>query len=64
MFLALAKPYGGIWLIVVGEVLYQLVSKTLCMEFHDIFCIHLLFHQFNVEVKGDVKQWFTEFELF
>jgi hypothetical protein len=52
MLLALAKPYGGIWLIVVGEVLYRLVGKTLCTQFRDIFYIHLLFHQFGVVVKG------------
>lgn len=52
MLLALAKPYIGIRLITMGEVLYQLVNRTLCMQFRDSFCIHLSFHQFGVAVRG------------
>jgi len=29
---ALAKPLGGIKLIAMGEVLYQVVNKTLCFK--------------------------------
>jgi hypothetical protein len=50
--LALAKPFGGIQLIVVGEVLYRSVNKVLFLHFHDTFFIHLLFHQFGVAIKG------------
>jgi hypothetical protein len=64
MLLALAKPYISIRSIAVGEVLYQLVSRTLCMQFCDSFYIHLSFHQFGVVVKGGVKHWFMVFELF
>ncbi len=35
--LLLVKPFGGIWPIVISEILYQLVSKTLCLQFHDAF---------------------------
>ncbi len=50
--LALAKPFGGIQLIVMGEVLYWLVSRTLFLQFHDTFFIHLLLHQFGVAIRG------------
>jgi hypothetical protein len=50
--LALAKSFEGIHLIVVGEVLYQLVNKTLFLQFCDTFFIHLLFHHFSMANKG------------
>jgi hypothetical protein len=50
--LVLAKPFGGIQLIVVGEVLYWLVNRALFLQFHDAFFIHLLFHQFGVAIRG------------
>ncbi len=50
--LALAKPFGSIQLIIVGEILYWLVSRTLCLQFCDTFFIHLSLHQFGVVVKG------------
>jgi len=49
--LALAKPFGGIQLIVVGEVLYQLVSRFLFLQFHDTFFVHLLLHFYNMAFK-------------
>ncbi len=35
----------------VGEVLYQFVSKGLCVQFNDVFFTHLLVHQFEVVVR-------------
>jgi hypothetical protein len=29
--LALAKPFGGIWPLAIGKVIYQLVNKTFCL---------------------------------
>jgi hypothetical protein len=43
-FLALAKPFKGIWPIVIGEVLYQLINKNLCFQFHKTFLAHLSPH--------------------
>ncbi len=42
--LALAKSFGGIHLIAMGEVFYQPVSMVLCLQFHDNFasqCCHI-----------------------
>jgi hypothetical protein len=52
MFLALVKLYGGICPIVVGEAFYQLVSKVLCLQFHDAFIFHLSPYEFRVMIKG------------
>jgi len=35
--LASAKPFQNIWLIIAGEILYQLVNRALCLQFHDFF---------------------------
>ncbi len=43
---ALAKPSKSIWLIVVREVLYWLVNKTLYLQFHDFFERPYLFCSF------------------
>jgi hypothetical protein len=53
--LALAKSLKSIWLILVGGILYQLVNKALCLYFHDIFFVDLLFHQFNMAIKEGAK---------
>jgi hypothetical protein len=53
--LALVKPFRGIRPIVVGEVFYRLMSRTLCFQFHDAFVVHLCPHQFGVTVKGGYK---------
>ncbi len=50
--LALAKPSGSIQLIIVGEILYWLVSRALSLQFCDTFFTHLSLHQFGVVVKG------------
>jgi hypothetical protein len=42
--LALAKFFGGIQQIAMGEILYWLVSKVLCLYFHDIFLTHMSPH--------------------
>jgi hypothetical protein len=42
--LALAKPLGGIQPIVDGEVLYRLVNRDLCLQFHDMYFSHMLSH--------------------
>jgi hypothetical protein len=54
-FLALAKPFGGIKLIVVGEVFYCLVSIALCFQLQDVFSFHLSPHQFGVVIRGGCK---------
>jgi hypothetical protein len=40
----LAKRLGGIKPITMGEVLYQLVNKALCLQLWYVFSYHLLFH--------------------
>jgi hypothetical protein len=54
--LASAKPFKNIQLITMGEILYRLMNKTLCLQFHDFFsltCHHINFgHQFGVAIKG------------
>ncbi len=51
--LVLTNPYLGIWPIIVGEVLYWLVSMTFCFQFHNAFLTHLSSpHQFKVAIKG------------
>jgi hypothetical protein len=63
--LALAKPFGGIHLIVVGEVLYQLVNKVLFLQFHDTFFSFICyFINSTWHSKGGVKWWFIAFEFF
>jgi hypothetical protein len=42
--LPLAKPLGGIRPIVDGEVFYRLVSRDLCLQFHDMYSSHMLSH--------------------
>jgi hypothetical protein len=39
--LALVKPSSGIHPIVVEELFYWLVSRALCLQFHDAFAFHL-----------------------
>jgi hypothetical protein len=42
--LILAKPSNDIKLIAMGKVLYQLVSRALCLQLRYVFSYHLLFH--------------------
>jgi ABC-type branched-subunit amino acid transport system ATPase component len=42
--LALAKPSNGIQPIIVDEVFYWLISRALCLQFHNMFFFHLLLH--------------------
>jgi hypothetical protein len=42
--LALAKSSNGVSPTVVGDALYQLRSKTLCLQSYDVFFLHLLPH--------------------
>jgi hypothetical protein len=44
--LASARPFKNIRLIIAGEILYQLVNRALCLQFHDFFT-HLSPHQFG-----------------
>ncbi len=53
--MALAKPSRGIQPIVVGEILYQLVNKALCLQFQDMFTTHFSTYQFGVVVRGGCK---------
>jgi len=53
--LALAKPSSGIQPIIMDEVFYLLISRALCLQFHDMFFFHLLLHQFSVVIKGGCK---------
>lgn len=39
-----------------SEILSQLVSKALCLQFHDTFSIHLSPHQFGVGMRGRCKK--------
>jgi hypothetical protein len=36
----------------VGEAFYWLVSRALCLQFHDVFTFYLSPYQFGVLVKG------------
>jgi hypothetical protein len=49
--LVLAKFFGGIWSIVVSEVLYRMMNKTLCFQFRDAFQAHFSPHYFGVIIK-------------
>lgn len=42
--LALAKPSSDIQPIIVDEMFYWLISKALCLQFHDMLFFHLLLH--------------------
>jgi hypothetical protein len=53
--LSLVKPFSGIHPIVVEKVFYWLVSKDLCLQFHDVFAFHLSPYQFGVVVKSDCE---------
>lgn len=44
--------------------MYQLVNKVLCLQFCDVFFIHLSSHLFSVAMKGGARWWFMVFELF
>jgi hypothetical protein len=37
---------------VVGETLYRLKSRVLCLQFHEAFTTHFSPHQFGVTIKG------------
>jgi len=50
--LSLVKPFSGIHPIVVEEVFYWLVSKNLCLQFHDVITFHLSPYQFGVVVRS------------
>ncbi len=50
--LILAKPSGGIRLIIMGKMFYHLVSKVSCLQFCDAFIFHLSPYQFKVVVKS------------
>ncbi len=54
-FLALAKPFGGIRSIVVGEVFYCLVNIALWFQLRNVFSFHMLPHQFGVVIRGECK---------
>ncbi len=51
-FLTMTKVLNGIRPIVVMERLYQLISHNLCLQFHDVFAMHLSLHQFGMATKG------------
>jgi hypothetical protein len=50
--LNVAKTFGGIRLIIIGKIFYQLVNRTLCFQFHDALAPHLSPHQFAIMIKG------------
>ncbi len=50
--LALTKPLGSIQPIVIGEVIYWMVNRGLCLQLQDTIFAHLSPHQFGVTVKG------------
>lgn len=53
--LTLAKPSISIWLIVVGEVFYWLMSRTLCLQFCNAFVVHLSFTNLKSQWREVVK---------
>jgi hypothetical protein len=50
--LTLTKALGGVRPIVVGKILYQLMSYTLCLQFQNAFVTHFSPHQFGIVTKG------------
>jgi hypothetical protein len=56
--LAMTKPLGGISPIAVGETLYRLISRALCLQFHETFTTHFPPHQFGVVIKGGYETIF------
>ncbi|KAL2649955.1 hypothetical protein R1flu_018083 [Riccia fluitans] len=53
--LALEKPSGDVRPIAVGEVLYQLVARTLGFQFWEAFADHFSPLQFGVATRGGCK---------
>ncbi len=53
--LVLEKQAGGVWPIMIKEVIYQLVVCTLAIQFKDIFAEHFRPHQFGVAMLGGCK---------
>ncbi len=49
--LTLAKPLGGVQLIIIDEMLYWLMNRALWFQFCDVSSLHLLPHQFGVVVN-------------
>jgi hypothetical protein len=49
--LAMTKPLGGVRPITMGETLYQLTSRILHLQFHNVFITHFSPHQFKVITK-------------
>jgi hypothetical protein len=56
MLLDLAKPFVGIRPIAVGKVLYWLMSRNLCLQFHGAFVVHLSPHHFGVAIRGGYER--------
>jgi hypothetical protein len=50
--LAMTKLSGGVCPIVVGEMLYQFTSCTLCIQFCETFTTNFSLHQFRVATKS------------
>jgi hypothetical protein len=48
----MTKPSSEVCPIVVGETLYQLTSRVLCLQLHKTFVTHFSPHQFGVATKG------------
>ncbi len=53
--LAMTKILGGIHPIAVGETLYRLTSRALCLQFHNTFVTHFSPHKFRVATKGSCE---------
>jgi hypothetical protein len=64
VFLVLVKPFKSIWPIVMGEGMYWLARKYLCLLFRDVF---LFIYNFIILMWPSwvgVGWWFMVFEFF
>lgn len=62
--LALAKPLNGIKLIAMGEVLYELVNRTLCFQLWKVLFFICCFINLVSQLGVYVKWWCMVFKLF
>ncbi len=54
--LTMTKPSCGVRLIVVGKMLYWLISYTLCLQYRDAFAMYILpYTNLKLQLKVDLK---------
>jgi hypothetical protein len=54
--LTMTKPSGKVCPIIVGQAMYQLISRTLCFQLCDTFVTNFSPHQFGITTKGDYEK--------